>query len=320
VFAHAFVVYALIAGTLVALVAGPLSYLLVLRAQVFAADAMSHVAFTGALAALAAGVDARLGLVVAVLAAAAVLGGTGRAGRADDVAIGAVFALVLGLGALFLSVYSTRSSGSRGNAGIAVLFGSILGLDAGQTVTTALVAVVVLACVAVVARPVLFATLDPAVAAARGVPVRALGFVVVALAGLAVAQATQVVGALLALGLLAAPGAAARNVSARPGTAALVATTVAVTAVWGGLTTSYLVPAMPPSTAIVALCAGAFAASSLARRVQRMGRRRTSTTPGPTRFGTRRTRRTLHPDGDARRPVIGAAGHHGWSESGGGGI
>jgi zinc/manganese transport system permease protein len=267
--APAFLVYALIAGTLVAIVAGPLSYLLVLRAQVFAADAMSHVAFTGALAALATGLDPRLGLLAAVLAAAVVLGGNARAGRADDVTIGAVFALVLGLGALFLTVYSTARSGSRGSAGIAVLFGSILGLDGPKTLGTALVAVVVLAGLAVVARPVLFATLDHAVAAARGVPVRRLGYVFLALVGLAVAQATQVVGALLALGLLATPGATARNLSSRPAPAAVLATVVAVGAVWAGLGISYLVPAMPPSTGIVGICALALAASAGARRLRR---------------------------------------------------
>ena len=216
-FVHPFMVYALIAGTAVALAAGPAGYLLVLRDQVFTADAMSHVAFTGALAALAFGIDPRIGLVVAVLAAASVLGGLGNRGRADDVVIGGLFALVLGLGVLFLSLYSSGRSGSHGTAGVGVLFGSILGLDAQQTAITVVVVAAVLAGLALIGRPLLLATLDEAVAAARGVPVRVVGYSYLALVGLIVAQATRVVGALLVLGLLAAPGGAARRLTTRPG-------------------------------------------------------------------------------------------------------
>src|SRR5207302_10420367 len=121
---HEFMRLALLAGTPVALACGLLGYFVVLRSQVFAGDALSHVAFTGALAAAAAGVDVRIGLFIATLAVAAAIGGLGGRAGADDVVVGTVFAWILGLGALFLSIVTANRSGSNGVAGVRVLFGS----------------------------------------------------------------------------------------------------------------------------------------------------------------------------------------------------
>src|SRR2546421_5784834 len=128
---HPFMQHAFLAGTAVALAAGLVGYFLVVRSQVFAADALSHVAFTGALAALAAGIDPRLGIFAGAVIVAMLLGATGDAGRADDVTIGAVFAWILGLGVLFLAVFTSSHATGNSTAGITVLFGSILGLDVG---------------------------------------------------------------------------------------------------------------------------------------------------------------------------------------------
>jgi zinc/manganese transport system permease protein len=270
---HPFMVHALVAGTAVALVAGPVGYLLVLRGQVFGADALSHVTFTGALAALAAGSDARVGLLAAALVGAPALGLLGRRGRPDDVAIGAVFAFVLGLGVLFLSLYSSGRSGRHGTAGVGVLFGSVLGLDAGQvTLTTALAGAVLVALV-VLARPLLFSTVDEAVAQARGVPVRLLGLGFLLLLGVTVAQATQVVGALLILGLIAAPGGAAARLSSRPGPAMVLAALIAVGSIWIGLTAGYALPSMPPSFSVIAVATTVFAVTALPWRRLRDARR-----------------------------------------------
>ena len=260
---HPFMVHALVAGTAVALVAGPVGYLLVLRGQVFGADALSHVTFTGALAALAAGWDARVGLLAAALAGALALGLLGRQARPDDVVIGGVFAFVLGLGVLFLSLYSGGRSGRHGTAGVGVLFGSVLGLDAGQVWLTTALAGAVLVALVVLARPLLFGTVDAAVAQARGVPVRLLGLGFLVLVGVTAAQATQVVGALLILGLIAAPGGAAARLSARPGRAVALAALIAVGSVWIGLTASYALPSMPPSFSVIAVAATVFAVSAL---------------------------------------------------------
>src|SRR5579884_4010996 len=136
-FDHPFMVSALLAGTGIALACGLVGYFLVLRAQVFTGDALSHVAFTGALAALAAGVDLLLGLYVACVAVALAMAALGSRGRADDTVIGSIFAWILGLGALFLVIYTTSSGGADAASGVNVLFGSIFGLSRSSAVADA---------------------------------------------------------------------------------------------------------------------------------------------------------------------------------------
>jgi zinc/manganese transport system permease protein len=261
-FSHPFMVYALLGGTGIAAACGAVGFFLVLRAQVFTGDALSHVAFTGALAALAFGIDLRVGLFAATIAVALLLGALGRRGRADDVVIGNVFAWILGLGVFFLTLYTTNRSGSgNGSATINVLFGSILGLSPGQAQAALWIGIGVLAVMMAVARPLLFATLDEAVAAARGVPVRVLGFVFLALAGAATAEATQAVGALLLLGLVAAPAGTALVLTDRPFRGLALAVALAVGEMWIGLTLAYLVPRMPPSFSITAVATVVYAAA-----------------------------------------------------------
>jgi zinc/manganese transport system permease protein len=254
VFTHPFMQHALIAGTAVALAAGLVGYFLVLRAQVFTADALSHVAFTGALAALAAGLDARIGLFAMTILVALGMGSLGRRARPDDVVIGGVFAWILGLGVFFLTLYTTTRSGTgNGSASVTVLFGSIFGLSAPRAVLTAVIAIIISAITVAIARPLLFASLDENVAAARGIPVRLLGFGFLVLVGATAAESTQVVGALLILGLLAAPAGAASRLTARPLRALGLSAAIAVCSVWIGLLASYTIPRMPPSFAILAV-------------------------------------------------------------------
>lgn len=258
---QAFFQHALLAGTAIAAAAGLIGYFLVLRAQVFTGDALSHVAFTGALAALAIGVDPRLGLFAATIGVALLLGVLGRRGRPDDVAIGNVFSWILGLGVFFLTVYTTSRSATNGNAGVSVLFGSIFGLSFSQAVTSAVIALVVCGAVVVVARPLLFASIDEAVAAARGVPVRLLGFGFLALVGACAAVATQAVGSLLILGLLAAPAGAAQRLTDRPYRALALSAGLAILEMWAGLALSSTVPRVPPSFGILAAATAVFAAA-----------------------------------------------------------
>jgi zinc/manganese transport system permease protein len=253
---------AFLAGTGIAACCGAVGYFVVLRSQVFTGDALSHVAFTGALAALAAGVDLRLGLFGATVTVAVGMAFLGRSGRPDDVVIGSVFAWVLGLGVLFLSIYTSTNSGANGTAGVSVLFGSILGLSSGAARFAAVLGMAILAGVLLIARPLLFASLDEAVAAAGGVPVRAVGVGFLALVGLAAAETTQAVGALLLLGLLAAPAAAAHRLSTRPFRGLALSTGLAVGAMWVGLTASYAFPSVPPSFAIIATAALIYAGAS----------------------------------------------------------
>jgi zinc/manganese transport system permease protein len=261
-----FLLHALFAGTAIAAAVGLVGYFLVLRAQVFTGDALSHVAFTGALAALALGIDQRLGLYAATVGVAVTLAALGDRGRPDDVVIGSVFAWILGLGVFFLSLYTAHRSANNGNASVDILFGSIFGLSLSQAITATVVAVAIAAAMVTIARPLLFASIDGAAAAARGVPVRVLGYGFLALVGAAAAEASQAVGALLLLGLLAAPAGTAQLLTPRPYRALLASAGIAVAAMWAGLALSYTVPAFPPSFSILAITTGGYALALLRAR------------------------------------------------------
>src|SRR5204862_5187051 len=134
-----------------------------------------------------------------------------------------------------LSIFTTRHSTGNGAAGVNVLFGSIYGLSSAATRTAVLVAAAVIAIGIALARPLLFASIDETVAAARGVPVRLLGYVFLALVGLTAAEATQAVGALLILGLMAAPAGAAQRLSTQPYLAMVLSVCLAVGSMWTAL-------------------------------------------------------------------------------------
>ncbi|MCW3027973.1 MAG: hypothetical protein JWN81_1184 [Solirubrobacterales bacterium] len=272
---HEFMRNALLAGSFVALACGMCGWFVVLRGQVFAGDALSHVAFPGALAAAAAGVDQRVGLFAATVA---VGGGIGLLGRgvlvarggggggstpADDTAIGIVFTFILGLGLFFLTLFSIGSAGGAGIQAAHTLFGSIFGLGAGEARLAAMIGLAIVLLVLLIGRPLLFATLAPEVAAARGVPTRMLGVGFLALVGMVAAEATQAVGALLLLGLLAAPAAAAHRVTGRPFAGVLLAGAFAVGAMVAGLMLAYAVPWLPPSTAVIAVAMAIYGVSAI---------------------------------------------------------
>ena len=248
-----FLRYAFLAGAAIAAASGLTGYFVVLRSQVFTGDALSHVAFTGALAALAAGADLLIGLYGACVIVALAMAFLGRRGLADDTVIGSVFAWILGLGALFLSIYTTSPTGANGTSGVNVLFGTIFGLSATQAVIDSAVAVGVCVVMIVIARPLLFASIDEAVASARRVPVRVLGAVFLGLVGVTAAAATQAVGALLLLGLLAAPAGAAQRLTARPFRGLWLSAAIAIGSVWAGLLIAYAAPRIPPSFGILAV-------------------------------------------------------------------
>ena len=263
-FAHEFMRNALLAGSFVGVACGLVGYFVVLRAQVFAGDALSHVAFTGALAAAVLGLNILTGLFVACVLGGVLMGLPGERARADDVVIGSLFAWTLGLGVLFLSIFTTKSSAGNGTAGVRVLFGSIFGLSTSDVRTSAALATLASLLVIAIARPLLYASVDSAVAAARGVPVRLLGLGFLAVLGLVAAEASQAVGALLLLGLLAAPAGAAHRLTASPWHSLLLSSLLSLGSVWLGLTLSYLFPTLPPSTMIIAVAVGAYALTHIA--------------------------------------------------------
>ena len=252
---------AFVAGTAIAVACGLVGAFLVLRAQVFAGDALSHVAFTGGLAAAAGGVDVRFGVFAASIVVAVGLGVLGTR-RADDATIGTMFAFVLGLGALCLALFTThRSAGGNGAAAVRVLFGSILGLTGRDVRLAVAVGGAAVAAVVALGRPLLLASLDPQLARALGVPVRALEIAFLAVVGAVAAEATQAVGALLLLGLVAAPAAAALRVARSPYAALAWSAAFAVGAVWLGLLLAWAEPHVPPSTAIVSVAGIALVAA-----------------------------------------------------------
>ncbi|HEV3071679.1 MAG TPA: metal ABC transporter permease [Solirubrobacteraceae bacterium] len=271
--AHEFIRNALLAGSCVALASGAIGYFVVLRGQVFAGDALSHVAFTGALAAAAAGWDLRVGLFLATVAVALGLAALGRREPADDTTIGVVFSWVLGLGVLFLYLYSSGSAGGEGAVAARTLFGSIFSLSRGEAWVAAGVGIGLLVALGAIARPLLFATLDPAVARVRGVPVRALGLAFLVLLGVDAGEATQAVGALLLLGLLAAPAGAAQRLTANPVLGMALSMTIALGSVWVGVTLSYAISALPPGSAIVGVAVGCYVLAALIGGRIRRGRR-----------------------------------------------
>ena len=250
---HDFIWHAFLGGTFIALAAGLVGYFVVLRNQVFAGDALSHMAFTGALAALAIGIDPLLGLFGATVIGGVAMGALGGHARARDVVVGVVFAWVLGLGVLFLTLYTTSRSTSNGAVGVNVLFGSIYGLSLRQAVIAAAVGAGAAIALVAMARPLLFASVDSDVASARGLPVRALSLLFLALVGITVAEAVQAVGALLIFGLLVTPAAIAQRLSAQPFRALALSAAMSVAFLWVGLTLSYAFQRIPPSFLIVAL-------------------------------------------------------------------
>jgi zinc/manganese transport system permease protein len=268
-FAHDFVRNAYLAGTFIALACGTVGWLVVLRAQVFAGDALSHVAFVGAIGAAVLGLDERLGLFVLTLAVASGMAALGRRGDADDTVIGIVFAWILGVGILLITLLATSSQGGQGIALTNTLFGSIYALSAGASRLAALIGLAVAIAVATAFRPLLLSTLDPELATIRGVRVRMLGIGLLLALAIVTAESTQAVGALLLLGLIAGPAGAAHRLTSNPYRGLALSGALAVGAVWGGLALSYAISSLPPSTAIIGLAAATYAVSTVATVARR---------------------------------------------------
>lgn len=276
-FAHEFVRSAWVAGTGVALCCGIVGWFVVLRAEVFAGDALSHVAFVGAIAAALAGVDERLGLFALTAVVALAIAGLGRRAQGADEATGLLFAWILGVGVLLLALLARSPRGGTGVAAANTLFGSIYSLAAGTAIGTGVIGAILGLLVLAALRPLLLASLDPELAGARGLPVRLIGAGFLVVLGAITADGTEAVGALLVLGLLAAPAGAAHRLGGDPHRGLAISVALALGAVWGGLALSYAVPSLPPSSAIIGLAAAAFATVEL--WVARGGGTRGTTVP-----------------------------------------
>ena len=259
--AYDFMQNAYAAGTIVAIVVAAVGFFVVLRGLTFAGDALAHVGFAGAAGVILLGLPPIYGMFALCVVGGIVMGLLGERVRERDVAIGIVMAFALGLGALFLSLY-TRYASEAFN----ILFGTILGVSHQDLLITSLAGLATLLVLAFIARPLLFASIDPEVAEARGVPVRLLSALFLVLLAIAVAQAVQVVGILLLLTLLVGPAATANHLTHRPGAAVALAVAIAVLETWAGITLAYYNKA-PVSFFIAAISFALYLAARLGGQV-----------------------------------------------------
>lgn len=238
-----FVRSALAAGAVLALLAGLLGPLVVGRGMAFATHGISELSFAGAAAALLIAGTAFVGLgaFVGGVVVAVVFAVMSARGRGSDAVIGVVLAFGLGLGVLFQSLYTGRTANK-----FSLLVGQIVGVDSAQVTLLAAAGALVVAALLVLYRPLLFASLDPDTATARGVPVRGLAIAFAVMLGTTTGLGIQIVGALLVLALLVTPAAAATAVTASPVTATLLSVLFAEVAVLGGIVLS-LSPGLPIS-------------------------------------------------------------------------
>jgi zinc/manganese transport system permease protein len=234
-----FMVNALRVATVTAVVAGVAGWFMVLRRQAFAGHTLSVVAFPGAAGATWLGISTLWGYFGFCIAAALVIGlvpySADRPGFSEEPAVvGVVQAFTLACGFLFVVLYKGFLNGVN-----ALLFGTFLGVTDHQVVVVAAVAAAVLLALAIIGRPLLFASVDPAVAAAQGVPVRAISMLFLIVLGIAVAEVSQITGALLVFALLVMPAAAAQQLTARPALGLALSVAIGLIVVWLGVGVSY---------------------------------------------------------------------------------
>lgn len=247
------------AAAIVAIVAGLVGYFLVLRGQAFAGHALAHVGFAGASGAVLIGVAPLWGLVALTVMAGIGMGAIGERLGGRDVAIGIVLAFSLGLGLLFLHFFTAYATQAT-----ALLFGNVLAVDVGTVWTLLWLGIVSIGTLALISRPLLFASLLPELAEAKGVVLWFYSVLFLAIVALAVAECVQIVGALLVFALMVGPAAAAQRLTTGVGTGLFLSAGLALLEAWTGITLAFYTD-WPASFWITALSAGIYALSVLPR-------------------------------------------------------
>ncbi len=255
-----FMLHAFAASGMVAIIAGLVGFFLVLRQQTFAGHALSHVGFTGATGAALLGISPIWGLLGVTLAAGLGMGALGEKLSGRDVAIGVILSLSLGLGLLFLHFFTAYATQVN-----ALLFGNVLGVSVAMLKILAALSTVCLATLALLMRPLLFATLQPELAEAKGVPLRLVSMIFLAVVALAVAACTQIVGVLLVFTLMVGPAAAAQNLTSRFNLGLLIAALLALTQAWLAITLAFYTN-WPTSFWITAISTVFYGVSLLGRK------------------------------------------------------
>ncbi len=231
---YEFMRHAFAAAGIVATVAGTVGYFLVLRGQTFAGHALAHVGFTGGTGAVLFGIAPLWGLVLMTLAAGIGMGALGERLAQRDVAIGLVLAFALGLGLLFLHFYTSFATQAT-----TLLFGNVLAVDLATIWTLLALGVASLAVLAVISRPLLFASLQPELAEARGVSLRLYAVLFLAIVALATAECAQIVGVLLVFALMVGPAAAAQLVTRSVAAGVLLSVLLALIEAWLGIALAF---------------------------------------------------------------------------------
>jgi len=234
ILAYDFMINAFAASGIVALVAGAVGFFLVLRGQTFAGHALSHVGFAGATGAVLAGLPPLAGLTGFTLLAGIGIGLLGDRLSGRDVAIGMVLSLALGFGLLFLHFYTSFATQAT-----AVLFGNVLAVGVDTLWTLAALGAVCLAGLATISRPLIFASLQPEIAEAKGVSLRLIAVLFLAIVAIAVAESSQIVGVLLVFTLMVGPAAAAQRLTSRLWLGVALSVVLALIDAWGGLTLAF---------------------------------------------------------------------------------
>jgi zinc/manganese transport system permease protein len=256
---QAFAQHALLAGGLVAIACGLIGPFVISRGMAFAVHGTSELAFTGAAAGLLVGDNPVAGAYIGALVVAGILGTLGNRERERDSSIGVILAFGLGLGVLFLSYYHGFATQATN-----ILFGNIFGVGNDQLITLLAVSIAVLIALFVIYRPLLFASVDPEVAQAKGVPVKLIGVIFLFILALTVTSAAQIVGTLLVLSLAITPAAAAQRLASRPITITLLSIAFALAASLGGIIASLISGTVKPSIFVTSI---SFAIYVLARTI-----------------------------------------------------
>ena len=222
------------AAGVAAIVSGVVGYFLVLRGQTFAGHALGHIGFAGATGAALIGLAPLWGLLGFTVAAGIGMGLMGERLSGRDVAIGVVLALALGFGLLFLHYYTAFAAQAT-----ALLFGDVLAVDHGMIATLAALGLVTLAALAAIMRPLIFSSLQPELAEAKGVPVRFLSVAFLAIVALAVSESAQIVGVLLVFALMVGPPATAQRLANGLWSGMALSATIALAEAWFGIVIAY---------------------------------------------------------------------------------
>lgn len=242
-----FMLHAFEAGTIVAIIAGIVGYFVVVRRSSFAAHALSHIGFAGAAGAVLLGVSPIYGLLAFTTGGGMFIAMLGRRAENRDVQIGTVLAFFLGVGVLFISLYSGYATEAY-----SLLFGEILGISAPSVIVTLIAGILILIVICIIYRPLLFSSLDEDMAEAKGVSIQRINVIFMVLLAAAISIAVQVVGVLLIFALIVTPAAIAQQIARRPMQGIGISVLISLFATWLGLFISFYLP-YPVSFFIVSI-------------------------------------------------------------------